>query len=203
MIKNGIKIYLIMLIFLSSCNNQNKESELLELFSSYYTAVKNDSEDKWNYSTDTVKLWFDDKEKDPVLQIKEQGTIGKWKEWDDVMNTTSFYDSIWYDKNEHAIKGYFYEKNDFYTLIGKPHTKTYRTYWLNDKNKINKILIYWIPGENISSTKYLIPIVAWAMQNDSLEIQELYPDGRIIPSRENALRWKALLIKYRDTQKPD
>jgi hypothetical protein len=36
------------------------------------------------------------------------------------------------------------------------------------------------------------------MQYDSVEIQALYPEGKLIPSEENAKRWKALLEKYHE-----
>jgi hypothetical protein len=87
-----------------------------------------------------------------------------------------------------------------YKLIGKSPTKTLRTYWLDQNYKIYEILLYWIPEENTETGEHLEPIVEWALQNDSLEIQQLYPNGRIVPSSENARRWKKLLRKYHDSK---
>ncbi len=139
---------------------------------------------------------MEDTSGNPRLSIKGQIPIGPWKEWDEVMRSTVTYDSIWYNDSLHAVQGYFYEYNDFYTLIGKTPTKTLRTYWLNKQNKIHQLLIYWIPEENTTTSEHLGPIVEWAMRNDSGEIKALYPDGKIIPSRENSERWKALLKRY-------
>ena len=172
------------------------EYEQISAFKSYFNLVQADKNEQWNYAADTVKLWFDNKENEPVLLIKGNGFNGRWKEWDDEMNKVSTYDSLWYDRQENAIKGYFYENNDFYKLIGKSPTKTMRTFWLNEKGKIEEILIYWIPEENKLTGEYLKPVVAWAMKNEPEEIQYLYADEQINPSRENAIRWKSLLKKY-------
>jgi len=183
------------LFFTAGC--QNEESEKMQAFHNYYAALTNHSDEKWDYSTDTVKLWFDNKEGSPVLQFKEKAVMGEWIEWDKAMNTRAWYDSLWFDKDANAVKGLFYEENDFYELIGKGATKTLRTYWLNDNNRIKEILIYWIPEENTTTAEHLEPIVKWAMSHDATEIQQLYPEGRLIPSKDNALRWKKLLKEYR------
>lgn len=190
---------LLFLMFVLSCTSEkNIEKEILEDFKSYYVAVQEKSDDKWNFTTDTLRMWFDDTTGNAILQIKGRPSTGPWREWDKVMQTQSRYDSIWYEASEHAVKGYFFENNDFYTLIGKGPTKTLRTYWLNEDNKIDKLLMYWIPQENTTTSEHLGPIVEWAMQHDSNEIKELYPDGRIVPSEENAKRWKKLLNRYND-----
>ncbi|AXT20644.1 hypothetical protein D1817_12350 [Flavobacteriaceae bacterium] len=167
------------------------------MFEQYNSALKKGDEDKWSYTSDTIKVWFDNKKGKPSLRIKGKKSTGKWKEWDEEMHSSSYYDTIWYDQRENSIKGYFYENNDFYELIGKAPTKTLRTYWLNQNNKINEILMYWIPEENTTTDQHLKPIVEWAILNDSSEIKQLYPNNRIVPSKENAKRWKNLLNKYK------
>lgn len=188
------------LIFVVACNNIKKENVELRLFREYHSALKAGSNEKWDFTTDTVKLWFDDKKGDPILRYKRMKATGRWKEWDEEMNSTSSYDSLWFDEDDRTIKGYFYESNDFYELIGKPPTKTLRTYWLDQNNKINEILIYWIPEENTTTGEHLKPIVEWTLQYDSTEIQILYPNSRIVPSAENARRWKKLLQKYNEAK---
>lgn len=185
------------MFLLVGCSSEEQNNDI-QTFKKYYSSVNENNADKWNYTTDTVKLWFDKKEGQPILQVKGKGSTGKWKEWDSIMNSRSRYDSLWYDENEKAVKGLFYENNDFYELIGKSPTKTLQTYWLNENNKIHEILIYWIPEENTTSSEHLSTIVDWALQYDSTEISELYPNGRIVPSKENALRWKKLLKTYNE-----
>lgn len=171
------------------------------MFTEYYKAVQNHSEKKWNYTTDTVKVWFDDKKGKPVLNIKGTGSTGMWEEWDEEMDATASYDSLWYNETEHTIKGYFYENNDFYRLLGKGPTKTLQTYWLNENDKIKEVLIYWIPEENTTTSEHIKPVVEWAKENDSTEIRKLYSNEKLIPTRHNAKRWKALLKKYNEQKK--
>jgi hypothetical protein len=191
------------LLVLGNCTKVYEETRYLEHFRDYYSASKSGSLNKWNFTTDTVKVWFDKKSGDPSLQIKGKQKTGKWSEWDKEMNSSSNYDSIWFDDHENAVKGYFFENNDFYELIGKEPTKTERTFWFDQNRKIKEILIYWIPEENTTTAEHLKPIVEWAMENDSLEIQQLYPDGNFIPSAQNAIRWKDLLKSYRDSKNSD
>ena len=86
-----------------SCSGSDKGSDPLNSFQQYFALASNDSDDKWNYTADTVRVWFDEKEGDPVLRIKGQGSTGPWKEWDEEMHANSSYDSIWFDKDQHAI----------------------------------------------------------------------------------------------------
>ncbi len=188
----------IILLQITSCNHQDQSAQKIRLFEAYFSAVNSEEANKWQFTTDTVKLWFDDRENDPVVQVKGQPSRGPWKEWDEEMNSASYYDSLWFDMEENAVKGYFYERNDFYELVGKPPTKTLRTYWFDENDKITEMLIYWIPEENRLTSEYLEPVKAWALEWDSALIMDLYPDDRIIPSRENAIRWKALLREYRE-----
>lgn len=197
-IKNILILLIIMII--TSCKSNDQAPREISIFKNYYEAAKDGGDEKWNYTEDTVRQWFDDKNGDPIVQVKGQASTGRWKEWDEEMNANSYYDSIWYNEAENAVQGYFYENNDFYQLIGKGPTKTLRTYWFDNNDKINEFLIYWIPEENTTTTENLKPIVEWAMKNDSTEIMELYPDNRIIPSRENAIRWKVLLTRYNESK---
>ena len=185
-----------LLILLFSCNSKQQSKQAITLFANYYEALSQKSESKWLYTQDTVKQWFDEKKGDPILIIKNKKSSGKWKEWDLEMNASTYYDSIWFDKREKAVKGYFYENNDFYDLIGKGPTKTLRTFWFNDQNKLHEILIYWIPEVNTTTSQHLEPIHEWALIHHPDEIEAIYPNGRIVPSVENAKRWKVLLNEY-------
>lgn len=179
------------------CKTLDKETEPIKIVKDYQTALRQNSDEILKYTTDTVKLWFDDKNGQPTLIIKGTKSNGKWREWDEEMQSESNYDSLWFDRNENAVQGYFFENNDFYKLIGKPPTKTLRTYWLTEENKIKEIQIFWLPQENIPTDEYLKPVLEWAKWNASGEINHLYENGNLIPSRENARRWKRLLKGFK------
>ncbi len=149
------------------------------------------------YTSDTLYTWFDDVQGTPAISVKGAATAGKWAQWDSVMRSRSFFDTLWYDMDESSVKGYFYEDNDFYRLIGRPPNKTLRTYWFNEQDKVTRLLIYWIPDENTPSDSFLKPVAEWARQYHPSELDDLYAHQTIVPSTENAVRWKALLNKYR------
>ena len=193
---------LLFFYLLMGCKRANQESELLDAFTLYFEAVKNNDDSKWKYTSDTVKVWFEKSDKKPQLRYKGK-KISKWGEWDRIMNSKSYYDSIWYNKKLHAVQGYFYESNDFYDLIGASPNKTLRTYSLNDSNKITDLLYERVAAESTILDEHLNPIYEWALKNDSLEIVELYPNKEFVPSTENAIRWKKLLEKYREIHQPD
>lgn len=184
-------------ILLISCRFTWIQSSELGVFNNYFKA---ESDERWNFTADTVRLWFDERSGEPILRIKGQASNGKWKAWDEEMRTIIEIDSIWYDDNAHAVSGYFYENNDFYELIGKPPTKTLRTYWFEEM-KIRDILIYWIPEVNTTSDVFLEPIVSWAEIYANDEILELYPNNKIVPSKENAIKWRNLINRYYSDKK--
>ena len=145
---------------------------------------------------DTVRSWFDEKTGAGNIQLKGVPASGIWTEWDQEMNAYIKYDSLIPDDEIHSVSGIFYEFNDFYRLIGKGPTKTIRTYWFDKNNMVEEILIVWSP-ENTLTADHLVPVVNWALKNDSIEISELYKEEKIIPSLESAKRWKTLLRKYK------
>jgi hypothetical protein len=178
-----------------SCQSQDSPERRINLFTDYFKALSKNDGGQWQFTNDTVRLWFDEKSGNPQLLVRDQKK-GLWASWDIEMNASSTYDSLWYDDMESAVKGYFYEDNDFYRLLKKPPTKTLRTYTFNAEDKISEILIYWIPEANKETTFYLEPVNAWALKNYPAEIEKIYPNGKLIPSKENAITWKKILVHY-------
>ncbi len=56
-------------ICLSSCNRNKTTEERIQFFKNYY-AVKNKSDSKWNYTSDTLCIWFEKKAGEAILNIK-------------------------------------------------------------------------------------------------------------------------------------
>ena len=189
------KIILFICIGIFSCSKSDENTKLVAQLKNYLEAKSAKDNSHWQYMADTVKSWFDEKNGAGNIQLKSESFTGPWAEWDKEMNAYITFDSLTTDKSENSVSGIFYEFNDFYDLIGKRPTKTKRTYWFNKKNLINEVLIVWDPSNTLTAI-HLKPVVEWALKNDSIEIQELYPNGEIIPSAENARRWKVLLNRY-------
>lgn len=191
-----LSLTILVSISFMQCEQKTQDTDLLVLFTKYYEAVTNHDDGKWNYTSDSVKVWFGKNDTIPSYRFKGK-PISKWGEWDNVMNSRSYYDSIWYNPQLHAVQGYFYENNDFYELIGASPSKSLRTYTFDQSNKITDVLYEFLPGENTISDEHLDPIYEWALKNDSLEISELYPNKEFVPSTENAIRWKELINRYK------
>ena len=188
------------LIALLGCNSI-QQNDLKLIAESYLEAKSMDDGSADKFTTDTLKIWFENKSGDPIRRIKGQKKTGPWAEWDKEFKSYSEPDSLWTDVKSNSVSGKFFESNEFYGLIGKPPTETTRTFWFNTDNLISEILIVWKPGQK-TSDYYLRPIVEWALKNDSLEITSLYPKEEIKPSAINAKRWRKLIIDYKTNQSP-
>lgn len=192
-------IFVICLLLSLGCRNSNYEQQALSNFQEYYKLVIARDEGQWEYTVDTVLVYFEKDDPDPSKRYRGQ-TVSKWGEWDKEMNAMTHYDTLWFSSQENAVKGYFYENNDFYELIGASPNKTLRTYAMDDEGKIKSILFEWQEVENAISDAHMDPIYTWALKHDSLEIMELYPNKEFVPSTKNAKRWRKLLGKYREYQ---
>ncbi|MEQ9591099.1 MAG: hypothetical protein RLN86_00795 [Cyclobacteriaceae bacterium] len=190
-----VHIMLASILYYSCTSSNNSSNRRLEYVKQYLRTAVSQSDLKWQFTTDTIRVWFDDRNGKPNLNYKNK-ELSKWAEWDVVMNSTTSYDSLWYDQESQTVQGHFYEYNDFYKLIGRPPNKTLRTYWFDDQDKIKEILIYWIPEDNKTSDEFLPPIIEWAEKYYPVEINELYTNQEIKPSTQNAIRWKTLLEKF-------
>lgn len=187
---------LFLLFFIAGCSSKNQNTDILELFERYHTEENKHSDSKWDYTSDTLRVWYAKDDSTPDLKYKGQPNDA-WQDWDDEMRSVSYYDTIWYNEELHAIEGYFNENNDFYVLLGASANKTFRTYTYNADNKITDIRYEKIDGENTLSNNHMAPVYQWALKNEPQEIAEIFPGTKLVPSRENAIRWKNLIIKYR------
>jgi hypothetical protein len=186
---------LLLLQIFVGCASKTKSDELLDTFNAYYEAENANSDSKWTYVNDTLHVWYAKDDPSPDLKYKGQPNDA-WEDWDIAMNSKSYYDTIWYNDSLHAIQGYFYEDNDFYKLLGASPNKTLRTYTFNAANKLTDILYERISEANTLSNKHMDPVYLWALKNEPQEIAEIFPKTRLVPSTENAIRWKKLLEKY-------
>lgn len=187
--------YLLLIVFtaplLHSCSNN-----LEDRMDKYLKAKLQRDGSHLNYVSDTLKIWLEDKSKEPRLRIKGQSSGGPWADWDKVFHSYSWADSVTVNAKGRSTIGTFYESNEFYDLIGKPPTRSTRTFWFDKNDEIDEILIVWEPGQK-TSDQYLKPIVEWAMLNAPAEIEAIYPNGSIKPSDQNAKRWRLLIESYR------
>lgn len=179
-----------------SCAEKKDETDYIALFKEYHEAENDYSETRWNYLSDTLRVWYTKNDPKPDLKYKGQPSDG-WEEWDMAMRTISYFDSIWYNPELHAVQGYFNENNDFYVLLGASPNVTLRTYTYNDAGKITDLRYEKINTENALSKEHLEPVYQWALINEPAEIAAIFPENKLVPSADNAMRWKQLIIRYR------
>ena len=91
------------------------------------------------------------------------------------------------------------ERNDFFELLGIAHLRFRTSFKLDGKGKIIEQLYEKLPGQP-SSEEAMKPAVEWASRHRPAELQEIYPDGRMIYTEEAARRWVALLREWRSSR---
>ncbi len=187
---------LFLVLYFTSCSSSDKKNDEFSLFKAFYQAEINMDDSKWDYTTDTLRVWYGKTDAEPTLKYKG-APKDPWIDWNVALNAKSSYDTIWYAPEEHAIKGFFYENNDFYNLLGASANKTLRTYTFNTSLKITDVRYENIPEENTLSGKHMAPVYTWAQTYAPEEIAAIFPNNQLVPSTENALRWKKLLEQYR------
>ncbi len=191
-----VHISVLIVVMMLGCKSEHTNTgDQLKIFDQYYKAENADKESKWDYISDTLKVWFSEDDPVPDLRYRGEQKDG-WDEWDIVMNSKSHYDSIWYNNKINAVQGVFYEDNDFYRLLGASANKTLRTYSFNTSNKITDLRYETITEQNTLSKRHMEPVYRWALVNEPQEIAQIFPQNKLVPSTENAVRWKNLIKKF-------
>ena len=88
------------------------------------------------------------------------------------------------------------ETNDYFKLLDRKPTPYLLTYWFDDEERIEGMLVSSLPKEPKNKGRN-DQFKKWADEHHPGVLDELQPDGRIIPSKENAIRWRELLIEWR------
>ncbi len=144
------------------------------------------------YLAEESRIWFDRKEGPGTLR-KASGD-GPWAEWDREMKSTSTTHE--YKVNGNELVTVVSETNDYFKLLDRKPTPYLLTYWFDDDERIEGMLVSSLPKEPKNKGRFE-EFKAWADEHHPGVLDELEPDGRIIPSKENAIRWRKLLIEWR------
>ncbi|MEE8154431.1 MAG: DUF1573 domain-containing protein [Phycisphaerales bacterium] len=152
-----------------------------------------DAERIADFLADESRIWFDKKEGPGTLR-KASGD-GPWAEWDREMKSTGTTHE--YSVNGNELLTVVSETNDYYKLLDRKPTPYQITYWFDDDERIEGMLVSSLPKEPETKGRY-DQFKAWADEQHPGVLDELQPEGKIIPSKENAIRWRKLLIEWRE-----
>ena len=144
------------------------------------------------YLAEESRIWFDKKE--GPGELRKASGDGPWAEWDREMKSTSTTHS--YEVNGNELVTVVSETNDYFKLLDRKPTPYQITYWFDEDERIEGMLVSSLPKEPKTNGRFK-EFKKWADEHHPGVLDELEPDGRIIPSRANAIRWRKLLIDWR------
>ncbi|MEE9131708.1 MAG: DUF1573 domain-containing protein [Phycisphaerales bacterium] len=145
------------------------------------------------YLADESRIWFDKKEGPGTVRTSTGD--GPWAQWDREMKSTSTTHE--YEVNGNELVTVVSETNDYFRLLDRKPTPYQITYWFDDDERIEGMLVSSLPKEPKNKGRY-DEFKKWADEHHPGVLDELQPEGKIIPSKENAIRWRKLLIEWRE-----
>lgn len=140
------------------------------------------------YAEDS-RVWYEKKE-GPGRKRGPAGT-GPWAQWDRYFRGETSLQEMRVEGR--AVTIVILENNEFYQLIEQPPKRVNITYFFGENDLVDGTLI--ASGE--SPPDRYDEAVAWAREHHLEEINSLMPEDRIVPSLENAQRWRRLLNTWR------
>ncbi|MCZ6542832.1 MAG: DUF1573 domain-containing protein [Planctomycetota bacterium] len=145
------------------------------------------------YLADESRIWFDKKEGPGTMRTSTGD--GPWAQWDRQMKSTSTTHA--YEVNGNELVTVVIETNDYFRLLDRTPRPYQITYWFDDDERIEGMLVSSLPKEPKTNGRY-DQFKAWTDEQHPGVLDELQPEGKIIPSKENAIRWRELLIEWRE-----
>lgn len=142
------------------------------------------------YLASDARIWFEKKE-GPGHPLRAKG--GPWADWDRFFRAKSTRKDV--RVVDGTVTYISRETNDFYRLLDRVSTPARVTYYFDDDRLITGMLYAGLGHKRPPDRKP--EFVAWANQHHPGEIDRLEPNDKIVPTLENAKRWKQLLVQWR------
>jgi hypothetical protein len=137
-----------------------------------------------------ARSWFEKKEGEG-----DSWTLsGPWYEWDEEFGTRYAYGPP--EEGPGWVRFEAREDNGFYRLIERAPTKARITYYVDDAGRMSGTLYEPIKEQGRPPDRFG-EFKAWAREKRPGELERLMPEGQIKPGREEARRWRALLMEWR------
>lgn len=117
---------------------------------------------------------------------------GPWSAWDEHFRSTGEV-VAWHEEGNAAV-AVVRETNDYFRLLERGHVTNRITYFFDDRGRIDGLLIDGVGERPSGRTEEFL---AWAREHEREELEALMPDGEIDPSGDHALKFRALLERWR------
>ncbi len=145
------------------------------------------------YLAEESRIWFDTREGPGTLRTSTGD--GPWAQWDREMKSASTIHE--YEVIGNELVAMVSETNDYFKLLDRKPTPYQITYWFDDDERIEGMLVSSLPKKAETKGRFE-EFKKWADDHHPGILDELQPEGKIIPSKENAIRWRELLIEWRE-----
>lgn len=91
------------------------------------------------------------------------------------------------------------ETNEFLELLGIESLRFRSTFEVDDDGRILR-QTHAVDWGDVTLGDALEPLIAWASRNEPDELEEIYPEGRMVYTEEMAGRWVALAHRWREAE---
>lgn len=144
---------------------------------------------------------------EPDFELEFEGTDARMDrdgarralEWDAGVNGRLLWSIVADDEVTVTVEGA--ESNDFLELLGIDALGFRSCFHVDAADRIAR-QVHRADWPDPPLDEALAPAVAWAQQYEPEEIADLYRDGQIVYTRHMAIRWVALLRRWREATGP-
>ena len=121
------------------------------------------------------------------------GAPGPWAVWDDSLGKRT--EPLAWEGDESSATLTYRETNDYFLLLERGWVTNRTTYYFDAGGRIEGIL--HAPAAGPRPTGRTAEFLAWARAHEPDELAILMPGGEIDPSGDHAVRFRALLQRWR------
>jgi hypothetical protein len=156
----------------------------------------NDKAARQDLLADEFRMWFETKEGDGTTKAELADNA-----WDDALHARSRIVALHAEGRTVTVQAH--EDNDFSLLLGYPGWDPTITYEVSPEGRITSAL-YLPRGGAPSWRASLDAALPWLREHRADSLVRIYPDGKLVRTRETALEWVQVLRDWRQaTGQPD
>lgn|GEM_PF-3632723 len=190
-------IYISFLLLISLSTTAQNEEARLETVTAFLNAQT--ASERATYMSDDYRSYFDEKAGDG--QDKDS-SLSDFRNWDEALHPRVtiiryFPDKILWETVKNTWTLYIKETNDFSNAIGFPGWDAKLLVTFNRRGKIKETVYMPSSKNELSYNSYLKPAIEWLQEHHPDEFRNVHADGKLIKTKESALKWIGLLALWR------